>query len=158
MPENPIKIFSKRSERYPEPDETDTIQGSARAALSAIPVIGGTITEVLSMVLAPAVSRRRDEWLKELADGLDRLEERVEGFKVEDLASNDAFVSATIQATRAATATHQKEKREYLCNVLLKVALGKTPGEELQHVFISAIDAFTASHVKVLSVLWNGAG
>jgi hypothetical protein len=158
MPEDPIKLFSKRSERYPEADEADTIQGGARAALAVIPVIGGTITEVLSIVLAPAVSRRRDEWFKELANGLDRLEETVEGFRVEDLVSNDAFVSAAIQATRVATATHQKEKRECLRNALLNLALGKTPGEELQHVFINAIDAFTASHVKVLNVLRNAAG
>jgi hypothetical protein len=158
MPEDPIKLFSKRSERYPEADEADTIQGGARAALAVIPVIGGTITEVLSIVLAPAVSRRRDEWFKELANGLDRLEETVEGFWVEDLVSNDAFVSAAIQATRVAAVTHQKEKRECLRNALLNLALGKTPGEELQHVFINAIDAFTASHVKVLNVLRNAAG
>jgi len=36
------------------------------AALAAIPVIGGTVSEVLSMVLAPSVSRRRDEWFREL--------------------------------------------------------------------------------------------
>jgi hypothetical protein len=98
MAEDPITVFSSRSERYPEPDETDAIQGGARAALSAIPVIGGTVTEILSMVLAPAVSRRRDEWFKELADGLDELEKKVDGFEVEKLAGNEQFVSAVIQA------------------------------------------------------------
>ena len=58
---------------------------SARALLAAIPVIGGSITETLSMVLAPAVARRRDEWFKELADALDRLEQKAEGFRVEEL-------------------------------------------------------------------------
>jgi len=157
MAEDPIKLFASRAERYPQPTEADMIQGGAHAALAAIPVIGGTVSEVLSMVLAPSVSRRRDEWFRELADGLDELEAKVVGFKVESLIGNEVFVSGVIQATRAAAGTHQQEKREYLRNILLKIAIGKGPSEELQHVFISAIDAFTASHVKVLDVLWNAA-
>ncbi len=38
------------------------------------------------------------------ADGLDQLEQRFEGFKVEKLAGNEVFVSAAIHATRAAAA------------------------------------------------------
>lgn len=34
-------------------------------------VVGGSITEVFSLILAPAVARRRDTWFKELADGLE---------------------------------------------------------------------------------------
>ena len=52
MAEDPVKLFSNRAERYPGPTDTDLVQGATRAALAAIPVIGGTITEVLSMVLA----------------------------------------------------------------------------------------------------------
>ena len=61
MAEETIKLFATRAERYPEPDVADNVQGATRAALAAIPCIGGPITELLSMVLAPAVARRRDE-------------------------------------------------------------------------------------------------
>jgi hypothetical protein len=157
MSEEPIKLFASRSEQYPMPTEADAIQGGARVVLAAIPGIGGPITEVLSMVLAPAVTRRRDVWFRELAEALDQLQSKVEGFRVEDLVDNEVFISTVIQATRAASATHQQEKREFLRNVLLKVAIGKGPAEELQQVFISAIEAFTVSHIKVLNVLWNAA-
>ena len=60
MAEDPIQLFSKRSERYPEPSDADVALGAGRAALAAIPFVGGSITEVLSLVLAPAVTRRRD--------------------------------------------------------------------------------------------------
>src|ERR1700676_5480182 len=60
MAEDPIKLFSSRAERYPEPTEADIVQGTARAALAAIPFVGGSITEALSMVLAPAVTRREE--------------------------------------------------------------------------------------------------
>jgi hypothetical protein len=51
------------------------------------------------MVLAPTVARRRNQWLKELADGLDQLEAKVEGFKVENLQHDQEFVSAVIEAS-----------------------------------------------------------
>ena len=156
MAEDPIKLFATRAEQYPEPTAADAIQGGARAVLAAIPLIGGTVTEVLSMVLAPSVNRRRDEWFKELADGLDHLKAKVEGFKVENLVGNEMFVSGVIQATRAAAATHLKEKRDYLRNALLNIAIGKGPSEELQQIFINAIERFSTSHMKVLNFLWTG--
>jgi hypothetical protein len=133
-------------------------QGAARATLSVIPVIRGSITEILSLVLTPAVTRRRDEWFKELADALDQLEKKVEGFKVGTLADNEVFVSATIQATRIAIGTHQREKCEYLRNALLNIAKGTTSDEIKQRIFLNAIEAFTPAHIKALNVIWRGGG
>jgi hypothetical protein len=150
MANDPTKLFATRADRYPESDESDIAQGAIRTALASIPVFGGPITEVLSLVLAPAVARRRDEWFKELAEALDHVEANVEGFKVEDLAQNEAFISATIQATRIAVGTHQKEKREYLRNTILHVAEGDAPDEEQQQIFLRYLEDFTATHVKLL--------
>jgi hypothetical protein len=155
MAEDPIKLFATRAERYPEPTEADIAQGVARAALATIPVFGGTITELMSVVLAPAVERRRAEWLKELADAVGRLEAKVEGFKVENLVENEAFVSATIQATLIAIGTHQQEKRDMLRNALVNIAVGKGPDEDMQHIYLQLIDEFTPSHVKILNFLWT---
>ena len=158
MAEDPIKLFATRAERYPEPTEADTAQAIARAGIAAIPLVGGSINQVLALVLAPAVARRRDEWLKELADALDQMEKKVEGFKVENLADNEAFVSATIQATLIAIGTHQREKREYLRNALLNIAKGITSDEIKQQFFLNAIEAFTPAHIKALNVIWKGGG
>ena len=156
MAEEPTKLFSTRAERYPEPSTADTIQGGTRAALAAIPVVGGSITEILSLLVAPAVARRRDEWFKELADGLDQLEAKVEGFRIEALVENEVFVTAVLQATRGALATHDHEKRQYLRNAVLNVARGEGPAEEYQQLFINAVEEFTPAHIKVLNVLWRG--
>ena len=155
MAEDPIKLFATHAERYPQPTEADIALGATRAALAAIPFVGGTITEVVSLVLTPAVQRRRDEWLKELADDLDRLKAKVEGFKVENLVENEAFVSATIQATRIAIGTHQQEKRTMLRNALVNIAAGRGPDEDMQHIYLGLIDEFTPSHVKILHFLWT---
>jgi hypothetical protein len=156
MAEEPIKLFATRSERYPEPGARDAVQGATRAALAAIPILGGSITEVLSMILLPAVARRRDEWFKEIADALDQLEARVDGFKVENLVDDEGFATAVIHATRIAIGTHQQQKREMLRNALLNIAVGRGPREDLQQVFLDAIDTFTPSHMKVLKFFWTG--
>ena len=158
MAEEPIKLFATRAERYPEPAEADCAQVIARAGIATIPGIGGSINQLLSLVLTPAVERRRTEWLKELADAVDQLEKKDRGFKVEKLAGNEAFVSATIQATLIAIGTHQREKREYLRNALLNIARGTTSDEIKQQVFLNAIEAFTPAHIKALNVIWRNGG
>jgi hypothetical protein len=119
--------------------------------------VGGSITEILSLVLAPAVSRRRDAWLKELADALDELERKVDGFRVENLAHHEAFVSATIQAIRAAIGTHQREKLDALRNAVLNVALSKTGDEEKQIFFLNLIETISVTHLEILWLFANPA-
>lgn len=158
MAEEPIKLFSKMSERYPEPSDADVVHAGARALISLVPILGAPIEEVLSLVLAPSVSRRRDEWLKELADMFEELRSRVDGFRVEDLGKNEAFVTAVIQTTRIAASTHQEEKRKILRDALLNIALGTGPDEDTQQIFFGIVESFTVSHILVLDVLWRGAG
>lgn len=156
--EKPIKFFPTRAETYPERDGKDIAEGLTRAGLALIPGLGGTINELISMVLAPALERRHDEWLKDLADVVDKLEKRPEGFNVKELGHNEAFVSATIQATRIAASTHQKEKRQMLRNALLNIATGKAQDDQIQQIFLGAIETFTHSHVMVLNFLWKQSG
>ena len=157
MAEDPIKLFATRAERYPEPTEADAALGAARAALAAIPIVGGTITEVLSMVLAPAVARRKDQWFKELADGLDELAVKVDGFRIENLQHDEAFVSAVIEASRSAISTHQVAKREALRNAVLNVALSKTSDEEKHVAFMHLIEIFSITHLELLCLFANRA-
>jgi hypothetical protein len=155
MAENPIKLFATRSERYPELTPGDIALGTGRAALAAIPFVGGSITEVLSLVLAPAVTRRRDTWLKELADGLEEAERKIDGFTVESLTQDEAFVSAVIEATRSAISTHKDEKRDALRNGLLNIALRRSTDEDQQQTFLRYIDELTVWHLRILKCLMD---
>jgi len=152
MAEDPIKLFATRAERYPEPTQADIALGTGRAALAAIPFVGGSITEVLSLVLAPAVTRRRDTWLKELADGLEEAERKIDGFTVENLTQDEAFVSAVIEATRSAISTHKDEKRDALRNGLLNIALRRSTDEDQQQTFLRYIDELTVWHLRILTL------
>jgi hypothetical protein len=152
MSDNPTKPIATRANSYPEQTEMDAVQGVARAAIAAIPLIGGTITELVSLVMAPAVERRKDEWLKELADALDELEAKFDDFKIEDLQHNEQFVSAVIEASRSAISTHRLEKRQALRNALLNIALHRLADEDLQETFLRYIDDLTVWHLRFLWV------
>ena len=126
-----------------------------RAALAAIPLVGGSITEVLSLVLAPAVSRRRDTWLRELADALEEAERKIDGFTIENLIQDEAFVSAVIEATRSAISTHKDEKRDALRNGLLNIALHRSTDEDQQQTFLRYIEELTVWHLRILRLFQN---
>ncbi len=134
----------------PQPTRWDHAHLMVKAALSAVPVVGGPAAELFAAILAPPLIRRRDEWLQSLADGLAELQERVTGFKAESLADNDAFVSGALQASRAALQIHQSEKLEALRNALLNVAIGQAPDEDQQAMFLNYIETLTGWHIRML--------
>jgi hypothetical protein len=154
MSEEPIKLFAKMSERLPQPDDVELAGDTALEVLKKLPLVGDPAAYILSLFFNP-FQKRRDEWLRELADGLEELQNTVAGFKVENLPKNEAFVSATFQATRIAIGTHQIKKREYLRNALLNIAAGKSSDEIKQQMFLNAIEAFSTAHVKALNLIWR---
>jgi hypothetical protein len=58
------------------------------------------------------------------------------------MVKDEIFISASIQIARVVVGTHQEEKRKYLRNALLNVALGKAPDELKQQIFLNAIEGF----------------
>jgi DNA-binding FadR family transcriptional regulator len=117
--------------------------------------VGGPITEVMSMVLAPAITRRRDTWLKELADALDQMERKFDRFRIENLKDDEPFISAVIDATRTAIGTHKGEKRAALRNALLNIALHRSTDEDQQQIFLRYIDELTVWHLRILQLFQN---
>ena len=148
-------LFASRAERYPQPDATDTTRAALDKALSAIPVFGPTSSFILSKFWVPSLNRRMEEWLKDFAEAFDR---HCQECNIENLANDEAFISASIQATRIAVATHLEEKRQYLRNALLNIALGKGPDEVRRQLFFNAIESFAPAHVKALNVILRGGG
>jgi len=153
MADDPIKLFASRSERFPHPDDGDTLKAAIERGVEQVPVVGPITTFITSRFWAPSASRRLEEWLKEFADDFDR---HCESCDVRVLVKDEAFISASIQIARIVVGTHQEEKRKYLRNALLNIAVKKEPSEDFQLIFINAIEAFSVSHVRVLNFLWTG--
>jgi hypothetical protein len=150
VPEDPIKLFASRSERFPEASDEDIAHSVLKAGFGSIV---GPAAAIFERFLPSSLERRRTDWFKELADEFDRL-----NIKVESITNGEAFLSAAVQATQIAIATHRSEKWEMLRNALLNVAAGNGPADDRQEIFIAAIESLSVTHVQVLRFFWKGHG
>ena len=140
-------IFDRPSlDPLPEPDFEDVKYASGKTLVSLVPGLG----EAWGLVMAAPVEQRRDDWLRDLESRLRELEQRVTGFRFDDLGQNQAFVSATLQATQAALRTHEKEKLEALRNAVVNIAAGAAPGADKQAFFLQFVDRFSPLHLRLL--------
>lgn len=129
----------------PQPTAGDVAHAIVKGGLSGIPLGGGLAAELFGLVLAPPLTKRRDEWFESIAKRLKALETTLES-----LGENPAFVTTALQATLIALRTHQEEKLEALRNAVVNSAIGQAPGDDLRAVFLSFVDAFTPTHLRIL--------
>lgn len=142
------------ADRYPRKEPEDRAYDATRLVLSLFP--NGAGTEILSLILTAPVVRRRDEWIMEVASAVDDILKWKEGLSFENLQQNEQFISALIVATRIATSTHHREKREMLRNILVKIGTTCNVDEDLQFVYLRLVDDLTPTHVKILQFFWRG--
>lgn len=147
-------------EKYapPEISKADVAHTLVKAGISSIPGVGGAAAELFALVITPPLDKRRAEWMNSIAEGLESLEGKVEGFRIEDLPKNEAFISTVMHASQAAIRNHQNEKLEALRNAVLNVAIGNAPNEDVQLMFVNLIDSFTPWHMRILRFFQNPEG
>jgi len=142
----------------PPPDNTrgEVAEGIARAAVSAVPVVGGPAAELLGLVVDAPLHRRYRAWLERLAAVVDDLQ--AHGLDVRSLEDNDAFITVLTNATQAAGRTHDQEKLDALRNAIANSALPTAPQEHEQMMFVRFVDEFTGMHLRILALLRDPAG
>jgi hypothetical protein len=146
-------------DKMPQKQALDYLHTAVKTAIALVPQWwAAPAAEIFALVLASPIEKRRDEFLEDLAWVVKETAARVDDLQPEKLAQNEAFISATLQAARIAMGTHLKEKRQYLRNALLNIAVGKGLDEIKQQLFLNAIEAFSPAHVKALDLIWRGAG
>jgi len=139
----------------PKASKGDYAYALAKAGISQLPIVGAPIAEILPLIIAPPIEKRRTEWLKSLGERLKLLEEKVGGFKLENLQSNETFITTAMHASQAAIRNHQTEKLEALRNAVLNAALPNAPEEDLQLMFLDFVDSFTPWHLAILKFFNN---
>lgn len=128
-------------------------QDTTEAILNLVPVVGGTIATTLTVALNYRLNGRRERWFSELAEGVNELQERFEGFDPESLADNEQFLDAVVTATRTVDRSSQREKIEALRNAVLNSALPGAPDHDLQQLYLSMVDDLTPTHLRLLTLL-----
>lgn len=153
-----MAIFDEPSRGdLPQPTFEDVAHAGGKGLLSIIPFVGGVGSELVGLLSSP-VAQRRDAWLEDLERRLRELENGVEGFRFDNLGTNEQFVSAVLQATQSALRSHQAEKLDALRNAVLNVAIGTEPFEDLQLIFLNFVDTFTPTHLRVLRFFQDRGG
>jgi len=137
----------------PQPSVGDRAYAVAKVAVAAIPLVGGSGVEIMSMVITPPLERRRNEWFEELAQRLCDLENRLEDFHLANLPENEVFITTALQASTIAFRNHQAEKLEALRNAVVNSALPNPPDESLQQMFLNFVDDMTEWHIRILLFL-----
>lgn len=149
------KMIAQHITDIPKPNVGDLAHTGVKAALSAIPVLGSSAAEIFSSIITPPLSKRRDEWVQSIAKKLIILEEKVDGFKIENLSQNQMFITTVLHASQVAIRNHQKEKLEALRNAILNAALPTAPEEDIQLMFLNFIDTLTPWHLRLLKFFEN---
>ena len=124
-----------------------------RAAVSAIPLVGGPAAELVNALLLPNLAKRRDRFFADLYCDFRMLEERVESFDAKTLVENDQLVSVAVRAAQAALGDHRQEKHEALRNAVLNTAIGIAIEEDVQMLLIDLVDTLTPLHLRLLKFL-----
>ena len=128
-------------------------QTGAEMMVNMVPVFGGTIAVALTVALNHKLNERRERWFTELAEAVEELQGRFDGFDPDSLAENEAFVDAVVTATRIVDRTSQREKIEVLRNAVLNSALPAAPDQDVQQLYFALIDDLTPTHMRLLTLL-----
>ncbi|NTV80893.1 MAG: hypothetical protein HGA24_05660 [Candidatus Aminicenantes bacterium] len=134
-----------------KPASGDFAYTAIKAAISLIPWVGGSTAEIFAAIVTPPLQKRRDQWIEDIAKGLEELREKRPGLDWDGLLKSDQFVTATLHATQTALKNHQIEKLEALRNAVLNASIGANLDEDLQMVFLRYIDELTPWHLRVLA-------
>ena len=141
-------------EQYPEPTLEDKARQGLRVGVAAVPVVGGSVNELMDLVIAPSLERRRDTWFRKLRELVAELQARPD-FDLQNLTADDVFVTAVVEASRIAAGAHIDAKLDLLQNCLSTLAVTPDRDDFLAMQFIRYVDELEVEHFLVLEYLRN---
>ena len=133
------------------------VEALIRAAREAIPYTGSA-SALYEGIIRPQLTRRGYEFLQGLLDRLLGIEGAYPAFDLEATLANPDFAAFVTDATHVAARTRNAEKMEALRNAVLNVAVGTTIDEDLQEIFLRAVENLTPSHLRMLRFAQDPAG
>ena len=131
----------------PKADGSDLAYKVGLAFLSLFPL---PITPVVEMMIRSPMSKRDENWRREMTVVVKCLGERLSEVEFSALKQDEEFATTLLRATRAAMSTHRKEKHEMLRNAVLHSALPNAPVDDERTVFLNLLEEFSVAHIHVL--------
>ncbi|MDA1258082.1 MAG: hypothetical protein O3C10_09630 [Chloroflexi bacterium] len=125
----------------------DTGLTGTAAALSAIPVLGGPLSNIMSGTATSRRFGRVDDTMGEFAQQLERLKVRVN----EEYLKSEDFEEILEQTLRRASEERLKEKRRLYAAFLAGAAVSTNPDYDRQIELLKDIETLRAVDIQVLS-------
>jgi hypothetical protein len=133
----------------------DYAHSMVNAAISTLPVAGSFASEIFNMVIFTPLEKRKERWMVSIVEGLEELQEKVNGFNVESLSQNELFISILNRTSQLAISNHQEEKVTALRNAVMNTALNIKIDENEQMMFLNLIDSITPWHIKIIDYFYD---
>jgi hypothetical protein len=133
----------------PQQKAKDVVYALTKGAVGAIPIVGAPASELLSVLIASPLERRREQWMNDVGERL-RILEADGKVDFQKLQQNELFVDTVVQATYHAVKTSETEKITCFKNVIEKTALGESPEKTISQVYLNLLDRYTVWHIKIL--------
>ena len=148
--------LKQQMEKLPEPNSKDKAISIARALVKGsagvVPIAGTFLSEIVDLLYKQPIDQRREEWLNDLAEALNDVQNRQAELTPEKLAEDPNFITVLHRATEIAVRTHQKEKRQYLKNAIINSTKPNPPDFDKQMYFLRLIEELTVDHVLTLDL------
>ena len=136
----------------PKPTVADAAHLAAKAALSAIPIVGGPAAEFFAAIVHPPLKKRQELWMEDIAAAIKKIQEsgRIE---IGALLQDEEFATMVIQATVVVLRNHHQEKREVFRNAIVNAALSTQRASDLHLAFVRFVDELSPAHVRLLKAI-----
>lgn len=126
-----------------------TVEISAKTALSVIPVGGPLLTEIWNSIKENTAERRLQDWQNKIEQRVSTLE-----MTLDDIGNNEAFTTAILNTTEMALKVSEDKKREYLANAVIN-SISTDLDENILLIFIDLIGKYTVWHLQILEYFMN---
>lgn len=130
----------------------DVAHSTARGLINMVPIVGSLGAELFNLVISPPLEKRRAEWMNNIADRLQSLEDSGK-LIITDLVNNEEFIDTVIQATTFALRTSESEKLKAFKNAVINTALPNSLDKTKSHIFLNQLNTFTHWHIIILKYL-----
>lgn len=125
----------------------DALLAAGKAAVSTIPVVGPFAAEFIGLAQDNVINKRLEEWIALVDAKLNVLQNRLD-----ELSSNEFYVSVIQKATTYAMQSYEAKKRRMFGNVVYNAA-NVDLSEDKQMRFIALLDQYTLLGIKLLKHL-----
>jgi len=126
----------------------DHIVSGIKAAISAVPIIGGAVASLIS----DYIPRTREARLKEFLIVFTEELSKATAISQSSIVETERFAGLLTKTLRSVADTHDKEKIALFRAFLVNAAVAPISDEDVETMFLARLHEMTMSHLKVLAL------